>query len=90
MNPTLKDIIKEELQKLLDAGSIYPISNSEWVSPLALVTNKNGKWIICVYYQELNKSTRKEHSSLSFIYQNLDGLVGKKFFSFLDGFSRYN
>eukprot|EP00253_Pinus_taeda_P029873 PITA_29873 len=37
MNPTLKDIFKEELQKLLDAGFIYPISNNEWVSPLVLV-----------------------------------------------------
>ena len=25
MNPTLKDIVKEELQKLLDARFIYPI-----------------------------------------------------------------
>ena len=30
MNPALKDIVKEELQKLLDAGFIYPISDSEW------------------------------------------------------------
>eukprot|EP00253_Pinus_taeda_P020193 PITA_20193 len=41
MNPTLKDIIKEELQKLLDAGFIYPISDCEWVSPLVLVPKKN-------------------------------------------------
>jgi len=34
MNLALKDIVKEELQKLLDAGFIYPISDSEWVSPL--------------------------------------------------------
>ena len=41
MNPSLKDIVKEELQKLLDTGFSYPISDSEWVSPLVLVTNKN-------------------------------------------------
>eukprot|EP00253_Pinus_taeda_P034036 PITA_34036 len=41
MNPTLKDIVKEELQKLLDAGFIYPISDSEWVSPLVPVPKKN-------------------------------------------------
>eukprot|EP00253_Pinus_taeda_P025273 PITA_25273 len=51
---------------------------------------KNGKWRICVDYQELNKATKKDHFSLSFIDQVLDGLVGKKFLSFLDGFSRYN
>eukprot|EP00253_Pinus_taeda_P001434 PITA_01434 len=90
MNPTLKDIVKEELQKLLDAGFIYPISNSEWVSPLLLVPKKNGKWKICVDYRELNKATKKDHFPLPFIDQVLDRLVGKKFFSFLDGFSGYN
>jgi len=44
MNPSLKDIVKEELQKLLDARFIYPISDSEWVSPLVLAPKKNGKW----------------------------------------------
>ena len=41
MCPSLKDIVKEELQKLLDTGFIYPISDSEWVSPLVLVPKKN-------------------------------------------------
>jgi len=50
MNPALNDIVKEELQKLLDAGFIYPISNSEWISPLVVVPKKNGKWRICVNY----------------------------------------
>ena len=90
MNPTLKDIVKEELQKLLDAGFIYPISDSEWVSPLVLVPKKNGKWIICVNYRDMKKSTKKDHFPLPFVDQVLDSLEGKKFFSFLDGFSGYN
>ena len=90
MNPTLKDIVKEELQKLLDVGFIYPISDSEWISLLVLVPKKNGKWRICVDYRELNKATKKDYFRLLFIDQVLDGLVGKKFFSFLDGFSGYN
>jgi hypothetical protein len=40
MNPTLKDIVKEELQKLLNANFIYPISDSKWVSPLVIVPKK--------------------------------------------------
>ena len=90
MNPSLKDIVKEEFQKLLDAGFIYPIFDSEWASPLVLVPKKNGKRRICVDYRELNKATKKDHFPLPFIDQVLDGLAGKKFFSFLDGFSRYN
>ena len=87
MNLVLKDIVKEELQKLLDAGFIYPISDSEWVSPLVLVPKKNGKRSICVDYQELNKAIKKDHFPFPFIDQVLDGLARKKFFSFLDGFS---
>lgn len=90
MNPALKDIVKEELQKLLDAVFIYLIYDSEWVSSLVLVPKKYGKWRICVNYRELNKATEKDHFPLSFIDQVLDGLVGKMFFSFLDGFSGYN
>ena len=33
-------------------GFIYPISDSEWVSPLVLVLKKNGKLHICVDYWE--------------------------------------
>ena len=90
MNPTLKEIVKEELQKMLDAGFIYPISDNVWVSPLVLVPKKNGKWRICVDYRELNKAIKKYHFPLPFIDQVLDGLVGNKLFSFLDGFSGYN
>ena len=90
MNSTLKDIVKEELHKLLDVAFIYPISDSEWVSPLVLVLKKNGKWRICVDYWELNKATKKDHFPFPSIDQFMDGLVGKKLFSFLDGFSGYN
>ena len=90
MNPHLKDVVKEELQKLLDVDFIYLISDSWWVSPLVIVPNKNGKWRICVDYRELNKATQKEHFPLPFIDQVLDTLAGKQFFSFLHGFSGYN
>jgi len=82
MNLALKDIVKEEVQKLLDAAFIYPISDSEWVSPLVLVPNKNGKWRICVDYRELKKATKKDQFPLPFINQVLDGLVGKNVFLF--------
>ena len=90
MNPSLRDIVKEELQKLLNVNFIYPISHSRWVSPLVVVPKKNGKWQICVDYRELNKATLRYHFSFSFIDQVLDTLSEKKYFSFLDGFSGYN
>jgi hypothetical protein len=67
MNPLLKEIVKNDLQKLLDVNFIYPISNSKWVSPLIIVPKKNGKWCVCVDYGELNKGTLKYHFPLPFI-----------------------
>ena len=67
LNPHLKDIVKDELQQLLDVNFIYPKSDSKWVSPLAVIPKKNEKWIICVDYRELNKATQKDHLPLPFI-----------------------
>ena len=44
INPTLREIVKTKLQKFPNAGFIYPISNSRWVSPLVIVPKKGGKW----------------------------------------------
>nr|GFC11078.1 reverse transcriptase domain-containing protein [Tanacetum cinerariifolium] len=33
VNPKIHDVIKKEVEKLLDAGLIYPISDSPWVNP---------------------------------------------------------
>ena len=91
MNPTLKEIVKEELVKLLNVNFIYPISDSKWVSSsLVVVPKNNGKWWICVDHRELNKETLKDYFPLPLIDQVLDTLAGKKSFSFIDGFSGYN
>ena len=55
MNPNMRDIVKEEIQKLLEASFIYPILDSEWVSPLVIIPKKNRKCRVCVDYRELNK-----------------------------------
>nr|GEZ71762.1 reverse transcriptase domain-containing protein [Tanacetum cinerariifolium] len=34
VNPKIHDVIKKEVEKLLDAGLIYPVSDSPWVSPM--------------------------------------------------------
>jgi hypothetical protein len=60
MNPSLKGIVKEELQKLLDVNFFYPNSNSKWVLPLVIMPKKNGKWCIFVDYRDLNKATMKD------------------------------
>nr|GEY50326.1 reverse transcriptase domain-containing protein [Tanacetum cinerariifolium] len=40
VNPMIHDVIKKEVEKLLDARLIYPISDSPWVSPVHCVPKK--------------------------------------------------
>nr|GEX64039.1 reverse transcriptase domain-containing protein [Tanacetum cinerariifolium] len=46
VNPKIHDVIKQEVIKLLDAGLIYPISNSLWVSPVHCVPKKEGFTVV--------------------------------------------
>nr|GEV56156.1 reverse transcriptase domain-containing protein [Tanacetum cinerariifolium] len=46
VNPKIHDVIKKEVEKLLDAGLIYPISDSPWVSLVHCVPKKGGIAII--------------------------------------------
>ena len=40
LNPNMKEVIRTEVLKLLDAGIIYPISYSSWVSHVQVVPKK--------------------------------------------------
>nr|GFA73734.1 reverse transcriptase domain-containing protein [Tanacetum cinerariifolium] len=60
--------------KLLDAGLIYPISDSPWDS---------------IDYRKLNEATRNDHFPLPFMDQILERLAGNEFYCFLDGFFGY-
>ncbi|GKG11871.1 hypothetical protein Tco_0346108 [Tanacetum coccineum] len=46
VNPNIHDVIKKEVEKLLDAGLIYPISNSPWVSHVHCVPKKGGMTVV--------------------------------------------
>nr|GEW00929.1 reverse transcriptase domain-containing protein [Tanacetum cinerariifolium] len=46
VNPKIHEVIKKEVLKLLDAGLIYPISNSLWVSPVQYVPKKGGFTVV--------------------------------------------
>ncbi|GJU19100.1 hypothetical protein Tco_1147066 [Tanacetum coccineum] len=104
VNLKIHDIIKKEVEKLLDAGLIYSISDSPWVSPVHCVPKKGGftiveneliptrlvtGWRACIDYRKLNEATRKDHFPLSFMDQMLERLAGNEYYCFLDGFSGY-
>ncbi|GJS44511.1 reverse transcriptase domain-containing protein [Tanacetum coccineum] len=59
VNPKIHDVIKKEVEKLLDAGLIYPISDSPWVSPVHCVPKK--RW--CGPGQELISISTNTYAS---------------------------
>ena len=95
LNPKYSLMVKQELEKLLEAGVIYPVLNSEWVSPIVIAPKKVGKdgkqkIRICQDFRKLNQQTKKDHFPLPFNDVILDKVAGHERYSFLDGFSGYN
>ncbi|RDX75992.1 hypothetical protein CR513_44075, partial [Mucuna pruriens] len=105
MNPTILDVVKKEVTKLLTVGIIYSISDSQWVSPVQVVPKKFGMTVMKNQHDELvpmriqnrrvcidyrlNQATHKDHFPLPFIDQVLEKLSGKSHYCFLDGFPGY-
>ncbi|RDY09609.1 Retrovirus-related Pol polyprotein from transposon gypsy, partial [Mucuna pruriens] len=73
LNPTILDVVKKEVTKLLAASIIYPISDSQWVSPMQVVLKKYGMIVM-----------RNQQDELV-----LEKLSAKSHYCFLDGFSGY-
>ncbi|RDX64719.1 hypothetical protein CR513_56691, partial [Mucuna pruriens] len=53
LNPTLLEVVKKEVNKLLAIGIIYPISDSQWVSPVQVVPKKSGMTVMKNQQDEL-------------------------------------
>ena len=46
LNPVMKEVVRKEVLKWLNAGFIYAISNILWVSPVHVVPKKGGFTVI--------------------------------------------
>nr|GEY78912.1 reverse transcriptase domain-containing protein [Tanacetum cinerariifolium] len=53
VNPKIHDVIKKKVEKLLDAGLIYPISDSPWASPVHCVPKKGSFTVVTNEENEL-------------------------------------
>ena len=42
----MKEVVRKEILKLLEAGIIYPVADSEWVSPIHCVPKKGGITVV--------------------------------------------
>ena len=82
------EFIKEEIQRMLEAGIIRP-SSSNWSSNVVIVDKKNGKQRLCVDYRSVNKVTKQDKYPLPNIQEALDSFNGAKWFTTIDLASGY-
>ena len=66
--------LKEEVDKLLSAGFIYPVDTAKWVSPVVVTPKKDGRWRVCVDFKPINAATKKDPYPLPFIDIILDAV----------------
>ena len=86
LNPTMKEVVRKEVLKWLDAGVIYPISDSAWVSPIQVVPKKGGTTVIKTENNTLLPSKTVTGWRIYIDYRKLNKATQKDHFplSFLD------
>ncbi|GJS15134.1 reverse transcriptase domain-containing protein [Tanacetum coccineum] len=85
-NLKINDVIKKEVEKLLDAGLIYPISDSPWVSPVHCVPKKGGMTVVTNDENELVPTRLVTGWRVCIDYRKLNEATRKDHFplSFMD------
>ncbi|GKA37282.1 putative reverse transcriptase domain-containing protein [Tanacetum coccineum] len=81
--------LSDQLQELSDKGFIRP-SSSPWGTPVLFVKKKDGSFLMCIDYQELNKLTVKNCYPLLKIDDLFDQLQGSSVYSKIDLRSGYH
>ena len=89
-NPERSASIREEISKLLAAGSIREVKYPEWVANVVLVKKKNNQWMMCVDFTNLNKACPKDSFPLPRIDQLVNATAGHELLSFMDTYLGYN
>jgi hypothetical protein len=76
----MREVVKKEVLKLLKARVIYPISDSEWVSPVQVVSKKGGMMVIRNEKNELISQRTITGWRMCINYQKLNKATQKDHF----------
>jgi hypothetical protein len=77
----MREVVKNEVLKLLKAGVIYLVSDSEWVSPVQVVPKKGGMTVIRNKKNELIPQRAITSWRMCINYQKLNKATQKDHFS---------
>ena len=81
--------MKEEVDRLKEAGAIKKVYYPEWIISV-VVRKKNGKWRVCVDFTNLNKAYPKDYFQVPKIDQLVDATFGHPRMSFFYTFQGYH
>ena len=77
LNPRYKEKVTDEIDKMLAAGIIEPVEESEWVSPMVVQEKKTkGEIRICVDLRKLNDASLHDPFPTPFTDEVLDNVGG--------------
>jgi hypothetical protein len=88
--PERHEIIRVEVNKLLEVGFIRPVDYPRWLANLILVKKPNGSWRMCIDYTSLNKACPKAEYPMPCICQIMDSTKTCELLLFLDAYSGYH
>ena len=88
LSPMHNRIVREEVDRMLEAGIISPC-NSAWAFPVVIATKKDGGPRFCVDYRKLNRIMVADRWPIPFVDEILESLSGSKYFTSIDLFSGY-
>ncbi|GJY51161.1 hypothetical protein Tco_0442008 [Tanacetum coccineum] len=80
LNPKVQDVVKAKIVELLDAGLIYAISNSLWVSPIHVVPKKGGITVVTNNDNELVPTRTVTELRVCIDYRKLNDATRKDHF----------
>jgi hypothetical protein len=80
LNPNMKQVVKNEVIKLLDNGIIYPISDSKWVSTTQVVPKKSGVTMITNEKNKLIPTRTITGRHMCIDYRKLNSMTRKDHF----------
>ncbi|RVW39281.1 Pro-Pol polyprotein [Vitis vinifera] len=75
-HPDRQKVIRNEIDKLLEAGFIREVDYPDWLENVVVVPKKEGKWRVCVDYTNLNNACPKDSFPLPRIDQIVDSTAG--------------
>ncbi len=75
LRPAYNETVKKEVERMLNAGIITPVE-SQWTSPIVLVTKKEGSTWFCVDYRRLNAVMKRERWPVPRVDEIFDEVQG--------------